>query len=90
MYSRMVTQLEHLAGLNPRGFRLIRLPEKSVYSDSVLTGPPGPRGMLDGDLLYQFCRLSSIYQRELAKAVGSEENRVLDDLLELSRLLEYF
>ena len=90
LYSRMATQLEHLAGLNPRGYRQIKLPEKSVYSDSVLTGPPGPRGILDGDLLYHFNRLSSIYQRELAKAVGSDENRVMDDLLELSMLLEYF
>jgi hypothetical protein len=90
LYSRMVTHLEHYAGLNPRGFRQIILPTKSVHSNSIVTGPPGPRGILDGDLLYRFCQLSSVHQRELAKAVGSREDRVLDDLLEVTKALEYF
>lgn len=97
LYSRMVTHLEHYAGLNPRGFRYLSylqrqviLPTKSIHAISVVNGPPGPRGILDGDLIYRFCKLSSIYQRELAKAVGSRDDRVLDDLLELAKIFEYF
>lgn len=55
-----------------------------------MTGPPGPRGILDGDMLYRFTQLSLAHQRELAKAVGSREDRVMDDLLELAISLEYF
>jgi hypothetical protein len=90
VYSRMVSHLVHHAGLNPRGYRQIVLPVKSIYSQSVVTGPPGPRGILDGSFLLQFSRLSIVNQREVAKSVGSSENRILDDLLELSISLEYF
>jgi cleavage and polyadenylation specificity factor subunit 1 len=90
LYSRMVTHLEHHAGLNPRGFRQIILPVKSIHASSVITGPPGPRGILDGDLLFRFLHLSLVQQRELAKAIGSRDDRIIDDLLELSASLEYF
>jgi hypothetical protein len=90
LYSRMVAHLEHHAGLNPRGFRQIRLPHKSIHAASFLTGPPGPRGILDGDLLNRFLHLPLVYQRELAKAIGSKDDRILDDLLEISITLEYF
>lgn len=90
LYSRMVTHLEHPAGLNPRGYRQIKLPQKSIHASSIMTGPPGPRGILDGDLLYRFLHLPLVYQRELAKAVGSKDDRICDDLLELSIAVEYF
>ena len=90
LYSRMVTHLEHPAGLNPRGFRQIKLPHKSIHAASFVTGPPGPRGILDGDLLNRFLHLPLVYQRELAKAIGSKDDRILDDLLELAISLEYF
>jgi hypothetical protein len=76
--------------LNPRGYRQIVLPYKSIYSQAAATGPPGPRGILDGSLLSQFSKLSLHHQREVAKSVGSNENRILDDLLELAQSLEYF
>jgi hypothetical protein len=70
--------------------RQIKLPRKSIHAASVLTGPPGPRGVLDGDLLTRFLHFSLVHQRELAKAIGSRDDRILDDLLELSIGLEYF
>ncbi|KAJ3323017.1 Cleavage and polyadenylation specificity factor subunit 1 [Boothiomyces sp. JEL0866] len=85
LYSRMVTHLEHYAGLNPRGYRQLKLPIRSIYSNPILTGPPGPRGILDGDMLYRYLNLSVTNQREMAKAVGSRDDRVIDDLLELMR-----
>ncbi|KAJ3256708.1 Cleavage and polyadenylation specificity factor subunit 1 [Boothiomyces macroporosus] len=90
LYSRMVTHLEHYAGLNPRGYRQLKLPIRSIYSNPILTGPPGPRGILDGDMLYRFLNLSVTNQREMAKAVGSRDDRVIDDLLELMVAVDYF
>lgn len=90
LYSRMVTHLEHHAGLNPRGFRQINLPIKSIHASSTITGPPGPRGVLDGDLIFRYLEFSLVHQRELAKAIGTRDDRVIDDLLELKMLLEYF
>ncbi|KAI8896608.1 CPSF A subunit region-domain-containing protein, partial [Globomyces pollinis-pini] len=90
LYSRMVTHLEHHAGLNPRGYRQLKLPYKSIYSVSAVTGPPGPRGVLDGGLVYRYCNLSAGQQRDIAKAFGSRDDRIIDDLLEASLSLSYF
>jgi cleavage and polyadenylation specificity factor subunit 1 len=90
VYARMVTHMEHHAGLNPRGYRQIVLPYKSIYSQAVVTGPPGPRGILDGALLHKFIKLSVHHQREVSKSIGLNENRILDDLLELRSSLDYF
>ncbi|KAI8903088.1 CPSF A subunit region-domain-containing protein [Gorgonomyces haynaldii] len=90
LYSRMVTQLQHLCGLNPRGFRHLSAPERYLNATSVVTGPPGPRGILDGNLISVFKNLPVNKQNDLAKAIGSRPERLLDDLLDLKISTSYF
>ncbi|KAJ3193589.1 Cleavage and polyadenylation specificity factor subunit 1 [Irineochytrium annulatum] len=89
LYSKMVTNIQHLAGLNPRGFRQGQQKLRPISSSAML-GPPGPRMILDGDLLYTYLHLSGEVQKELAKAVGSTVERIVDDLIEMMSGTEYF
>ncbi|KAJ8329492.1 mRNA cleavage and polyadenylation factor subunit [Batrachochytrium dendrobatidis] len=89
LYSRMVTSIEHIAGLNPRGFRQAQHRVRPITLSGFI-GPPGPRGILDGDLLYEYVRLSRTQQRGLAKAIGSKDDRLMDDLLEVLTGLDFF
>ncbi len=89
LYSRMVTELQHYAGLNPRGFRQARVFPKPVIS-SIGTGLPGPRSILDGDLLWRFIQLPVSKQYQLASAIGSNRDLILDDLLEIVSGMEHF
>lgn len=90
LYSRMVTHLEHNCGLNPRGFRHVVNHTKTVAVTSVVSGLPGPRGVLDGELIKQFAQLPLSKQQELAVAIGSRPDRIMDDLLDVERSIEYF
>ncbi|KAJ3053431.1 Cleavage and polyadenylation specificity factor subunit 1 [Rhizophlyctis rosea] len=92
LYSRMVNNLQHGAGLNPRGFRQVSArarPLTAAFSTATM-GPPGPRAVLDGDLLYQFAGLGVSQQNELAKGIGSRIEKILDDLVEVWCGAEYF
>ncbi|KAI8928665.1 CPSF A subunit region-domain-containing protein [Entophlyctis helioformis] len=90
LYSRMVTNLEFAAGLNPRGYRQVQQRVRPLAL-SVVMGPPGPRGILDGDLLFQYISsLSLTQQRDLAKAIGSRDDRLVDDILEVAAGMDYF
>lgn len=63
---------------------------RPLASHSIASGPPGPKSILDGTLLSEFLNLSFAQQLELAKAVGSNVDRIMDDLLEISRALKHF
>jgi hypothetical protein len=54
------------------------------------TGPPGPKAILDGDLLCTFLTLPYLQQKEIAKSVGSTVDRILDDLVEVKNEINYF
>ncbi|KAJ3403781.1 Cleavage and polyadenylation specificity factor subunit 1 [Chytriomyces hyalinus] len=88
IYSRMVTNIQPLAGLNPRGYRQAQLRNKPL---STLTGsgPPGPKSILDGDLLLAYISLPILQQREIAKGVGSSVERIIDDLIEVFTGTDY-
>ncbi|KAJ3154030.1 Cleavage and polyadenylation specificity factor subunit 1 [Geranomyces variabilis] len=92
LYSKMVNNLQHPAGLNPRGFRQVPLRSRptTVAIATAMTGPPGPRLVLDGEILYQYASLSQNQQSELAKGIGSVSTRILDDLLEVVAGVEFF
>ncbi|KAI9344303.1 CPSF A subunit region-domain-containing protein [Obelidium mucronatum] len=86
VYSRLVNNLQPLAGLNPRGYRQIQTRNKPVIS----SGPPGPKSILDGDLLFQYLWIPVPLQKDIAKGVGSTVERIIDDLLEVMSGTEYF
>lgn len=90
LYSRLVTQISHYAGLNPRGCRHLKLDSKILQISSSTSGPPGPRGILDVQLVEVFLSQNARVQHEIASAIGSSVDRILDDILELKRMTEYF
>ena len=91
LYSRIVTSQQHAAGLNPRGYRHVHHHSRPLAAANTITsGPPGPKSILDGDLLTMYLNLSYAQQLELAKATGSNIDRIYDDLLELSSRVGYF
>ncbi|KAJ3215584.1 Cleavage and polyadenylation specificity factor subunit 1 [Dinochytrium kinnereticum] len=89
LYSKMVNSLQHHAGLNPRGFRQLRHRNRPL-STSLSSGPPGPRFILDGDILCTYLSLSVEQQKELANAVGSTIERNVDDVLEAVAGTDFF
>ena len=87
----MVTGLQHVGGLNPRGFRHVQhLGRPLAAANNVVSGPPGPKSILDGSLLIHYLDLGFAQQQELAHAVGSSVDRILDDLIQMTRSLPYF
>ncbi|KAJ3061040.1 hypothetical protein HDU98_003048 [Podochytrium sp. JEL0797] len=85
----MVNSLQPLAGLNPRGFRQLQTRNK-LLALSVSSGPPGPKSILDGDLLFQYLAIPVPVQQDIAKGVGSSVERIMDDLLEVMTGTDYF
>ncbi|POY73837.1 hypothetical protein BMF94_3096 [Rhodotorula taiwanensis] len=70
----MMRHVLHFAGLNPRGYRIVK-------NDSVSRAIT--KGILDGDLLAAFEQLSLDQQLELAEAVGTDPDTVLANLRNL-------
>lgn len=85
--------LQHPAGLNPRAFRLIKMPTHADVARLGGVGSSGTaagltanaaKGVLDGDLIWKFAHSLSVgRQREITKTISSSVGRILDDLLEI-------
>ncbi|KAJ3211452.1 Cleavage and polyadenylation specificity factor subunit 1 [Entophlyctis luteolus] len=89
VYSRMVNNLLPLAGLNPRGFRQVQGRHK-LQTSMMSVGPPGPKAVLDGDVLLNYLSLPVTTQSDIARSVGSSVERIIDDLHEVFLGTEYF
>ncbi|KAF9930373.1 hypothetical protein BGZ65_005382 [Modicella reniformis] len=62
----------HAAGLNPRAFRLLQSKDRLNYNPV--------KGILDGDLLFEFIGLPANRQKEMTKQIGTGVDRIMDDL----------
>lgn len=65
----MTSHLPHLAGLNPKAYRLLKTQKKSLM-------PPNSRVILDGDLLFTFYNLSVSQMYEIARKIGTTSSQV--------------
>jgi len=79
---RMVSALPHIAGLNPKAFRLCK-PAWKMSHNHV-------RSIIDGELLSRFPFLEKTKQEELASMVGLTTEEVLDFLLEIEFTTTFF
>eukprot|EP00123_Amoebidium_parasiticum_P016813 comp23593_c0_seq1/m.40045 comp23593_c0_seq1/g.40045 ORF comp23593_c0_seq1/g.40045 comp23593_c0_seq1/m.40045 type:complete len:1411 (-) comp23593_c0_seq1:334-4566(-) len=75
LQSRMVTQLLHVAGLNPRAHRL--------YQPMASTGSNPCRNILDTDLLGLYAYLPASLRKDLARQIGTSPGQILQDLQEM-------
>ncbi|KAG0331722.1 Cleavage and polyadenylation specificity factor subunit 1 [Podila humilis] len=74
--SQIVNGVQHTAGLNPRAYRLLQSKDR-LNSNPV-------KGVLDGDLLFEFIGLAANRQKEMTKQIGTGVDRVMDDLAAIS------
>ncbi|PKC68294.1 hypothetical protein RhiirA1_457369 [Rhizophagus irregularis] len=82
LHSKMVTGIQHVAGLNPKAFRLLNSKQKLAINPA--------KGILDGDLLFQFQNLAIHRQKEMTKHIGTTVERIIDDLLAVQESCDYF
>ncbi|XP_030825702.1 cleavage and polyadenylation specificity factor subunit 1-like, partial [Camarhynchus parvulus] len=82
LQNALSSALPHLAGLNPRAFRLLQS-ERRLLQNAV-------RNVLDGELLGRYLYLSAMERAELAKKIGTTPEIILDDLLEIDRVTAHF
>ncbi|KAF9351531.1 Cleavage and polyadenylation specificity factor subunit 1 [Mortierella sp. AD094] len=80
--SQIVNGVQHPAGLNPRAFRLLQSKDR-LNSNPV-------KGILDGDLLFEFINLPANRQKEMTKQIGTGVDRVMDDLAGISVAADHF
>ncbi|XP_033987005.1 cleavage and polyadenylation specificity factor subunit 1-like [Trematomus bernacchii] len=76
------SMLPHHAGLNPKAFRMLQS-NKRCLQNAV-------RNILDGELLNKYLYLSTMERSELAKKIGTTQDIILDDLLEVDRVTAHF
>lgn len=83
--SKLHTSLEHVAGLNPRTFRARTSQQAHVY------GNPAPLdGVLDFEILHQFCMLPRTEQKEVARKYGVNDKTVVRMLCQLQASAAFF
>ncbi|CEP07342.1 hypothetical protein [Parasitella parasitica] len=73
LYGQLVNNVQHVAGLNPRAFRLIKGPKQRMASNRT-------KAVLDGDLIFEFAGLSIERQKEITKQIGTTVPRIMEDL----------
>ncbi|XP_054461707.1 cleavage and polyadenylation specificity factor subunit 1 [Anoplopoma fimbria] len=76
------TMLPHHAGLNPKAFRMMHSDRRCLQN--------AVRNILDGELLNKYLYLSTMERSELAKKIGTTQDIILDDLLEIDRVTAHF
>jgi len=74
LQGQLTRNVQHVAGLNPRAFRIVR-------NDYV--SRPLSKGILDGNLLAAFEDLPITRQNEVTRQIGTERAAVLKDWLSL-------
>ncbi|KAI9321430.1 CPSF A subunit region-domain-containing protein [Dichotomocladium elegans] len=83
LYGQLVNGIQHVAGLNPRAFRLIKGYKQRMSSNRT-------KAVLDGDLIFEFAGLSVNQQREMTKQIGTTVERIMEDLVEIDISIDHF
>jgi len=78
----LLTHNAHLCGLNPKSFRTIKQWRK------ILANPA--RGVLDGELLWQYMHLNYNDKQEIAKKIGTRVEEIYQDIYEIDTLSRIF
>jgi cleavage and polyadenylation specificity factor subunit 1 len=83
LYGHLVNNLQHVAGLNPRAFRLIKGPKQRMSTNRT-------KAVLDGDLIFEFAGLSIEEQKETTKQIGTTVTRIMEDLVDIECSINHF
>lgn len=82
LQTKLSNGLPHVAGLNPKSFRMFRTRQQYLYTPQ--------RNILDGDLLTAYPQLSLKQRTDFAKQIGTSPAQILDDLKELDKITTHF
>lgn len=82
LQTSMISQLPNPAGLNPKAYRTF----KSSQPD--LSNPQ--RNIVDGELCWRFLYLSTMERTEVAHKIGTSQDQIIEDLMEMDRLAAHF
>ncbi|PRP79749.1 cleavage and polyadenylation specificity factor subunit 1-like [Planoprotostelium fungivorum] len=82
LQSRLNSMIPHTAGLNPRGYR--------ATGRRKMTRNEARNDMLDGDLIWQYLSLDHIDQRRLARAIGTTQEQILRNMMDIDLCLSIF
>ncbi|KAI8067717.1 CPSF A subunit region-domain-containing protein [Gilbertella persicaria] len=83
LYGQLVNNVQHVAGLNPRAYRLIKGPKQRMASNRT-------KAILDGDLIFEFAGLSIEQQKEITKQIGTTVARIKEDLVDIETSIDHF
>ncbi|KAI8969822.1 CPSF A subunit region-domain-containing protein [Pilobolus umbonatus] len=83
LYGQLVNNVQHIAGLNPRAYRLIKGPKQRMASNRT-------KAVLDGDLIFEFAGLSLDEQNETTKQIGTTVSRIMEDLVDIESSIDHF
>ncbi|KAI8343824.1 CPSF A subunit region-domain-containing protein [Blakeslea trispora] len=83
LYGQLVNNVQHVAGLNPRAYRLIKGPKQRMSSNRT-------KAILDGDLIFEFAGLSIERQKEITKQIGTTVSRIMEDLVDTESSIDHF
>lgn len=78
----LLTHSAHLAGLNPKSYRTIK------QSRRMLTNPA--RGIIDGELIWQYMQLNNAEKLEIAKKIGTKVEEIYQDIYEVDTVSKVF
>lgn len=78
----LLTHSAHLGGLNPKSYRTIKQARK------ILVNPA--RGVIDGELIWQYMQLSSAEKLEIAKKIGTKVEEIYQDIYEVDTVSKVF
>jgi cleavage and polyadenylation specificity factor subunit 1 len=79
--SRMVSGVQHVAALNPKAMRIVA-PKYRVDMQNLRST------LVDLDLMRNYLHIPTGHQKDLAKQVGTDAERVLADLQELDGMVQ--
>jgi len=82
LQNKLADCLQHKAGLNPRSFRALNIPLRS------LTNPH--KNILDGELLMKYVQLGFQERSDIAKKMGTTSVQILDDMMDVRRASSHF
>ncbi|KAK6623006.1 hypothetical protein RUM43_008858 [Polyplax serrata] len=78
----LVYHIPHLAGLNPKAFRVYK-------SGRKLLGNPCRR-IVDGELVWMYLSLTVIEKQDVAKKMGSRVDDIVEDIAIIEKLSDHF
>ncbi|CAG9764667.1 unnamed protein product [Ceutorhynchus assimilis] len=78
----LVTHGAHVAGLNPKAYRTIKSGFKSLSNPT--------RGIIDGELVWNFIQLSITEKIEISKKIGTKLDELQEDLNDIQKLTNHF